>query len=79
MVHPSGPCPSGLRRVQRRGISAVSDSSPVTVWVFLGDGARWPSGVFQTRERAESWIKVGELTGMLTEYPLDADVSTTGR
>ncbi|MEU4833847.1 hypothetical protein [Streptosporangium sp. NPDC023615] len=23
------------------------------------------------RERAESWIKTGELTGMPTEYPLD--------
>ncbi|MER5628669.1 hypothetical protein ABT061_47415 [Streptosporangium sp. NPDC002544] len=52
----------------------MSDSSPVTVWVFLGEGAQWPSGVFRTRERAESWIKTGKLTGMLTEYPLDTGV-----
>ncbi|MFC4060960.1 hypothetical protein ACFOWE_21880 [Planomonospora corallina] len=52
----------------------MSDSGPVTVWVFLGEGAQWPSGVFRTRERAESWIRTGELTGMLTEYPLDTGV-----
>ncbi|WP_444980696.1 DUF7710 domain-containing protein [Planobispora rosea] len=39
------------------------------MWGFLGEGARWPSGVCRTRERAEPWIKAGKLAGMLTESP----------
>ncbi|MFC5821918.1 DUF7710 domain-containing protein [Nonomuraea harbinensis] len=52
----------------------MSDSGPTTVWVFLGEDAQWPSGVFRTRDRAESWIKAAKMTGMLTEYPLDTGV-----
>lgn len=40
------------------------------VWVFNGGGA-YPSGVFTTRELAESWIALHKLTGVLTKYPLD--------
>ena len=41
------------------------------VWVFNGDGANLPAGVFSTRERAESWIGQHRLTGCLTRYPVD--------
>lgn len=42
-----------------------------TVFVFSGEGGRFPSGVFSTRESAESWIAQWSLTGLLTEYVLD--------
>lgn len=45
-----------------------------SVWIFLGDGARWPSGVFSSRETAVRWIAEHHLTGMITEYPVDVGV-----
>jgi hypothetical protein len=42
-----------------------------TILVFVGDGARLPSGVFSNRSRAEEWIKKNSLSGLLTEYPVD--------
>jgi hypothetical protein len=45
-----------------------------SVWAFLGDESRWPSGVFRSRELAEGWIGENGLMGMLTEYPLDTGV-----
>jgi len=42
-----------------------------TVWVFVGSGARLPSGVFSSRDLAEEWIRTNRLAGLLTEYPLD--------
>jgi hypothetical protein len=41
------------------------------IWIFVGDGGRFPSGAFSTRERAEAWIQQHRLTGMLTAYPID--------
>lgn len=40
------------------------------VWVFNGGGI-FPAAVFTTRERAESWIALHALSGVLTKYPLD--------
>lgn len=45
-----------------------------SVWVFLGEEGRWPSGVFNARGLAEQWIGENGLTGMLTDYPLDVGV-----
>lgn len=45
-----------------------------SVWVFLGEDGRWPSAVFSARNLAERWIGDNGLTGLLTEYPLDAGV-----
>ena len=42
-----------------------------SVWVFNGAQARFPSGVFSTREAAEAWIRMHGLTGTLTQYPVD--------
>jgi hypothetical protein len=44
---------------------------PTTMWVFTGAGSSLPSGVFSTRERAESWIREHKLTGLLTMYRVD--------
>jgi len=44
------------------------------VWVFMGVGARFPSGVFSARDNAEHWIAENKLTGMLTAYPVDNGV-----
>jgi hypothetical protein len=48
------------------------DTPERSVWVFLGEHAHWPSGIFTSREAAVQWIAGHRLTGMITEYPLDA-------
>jgi hypothetical protein len=45
-----------------------------SVWVFNGDNARFPSGVFASRASAEAWISLHRLTGLLTKYPLGVGV-----
>ena len=42
-----------------------------SVWVFNAARSRFPGGVFSTLERAEQWIALHRLTGVLTAYPLD--------
>ena len=44
------------------------------VWVFNGQGARFPSAIFSNREAAEKWIAQYHLSGVLTEYPVDISV-----
>ena len=44
------------------------------MWIFLGDRARWPGGVFSSRDTAVRWIAEHHLTGMITEYPVDVGV-----
>ena len=44
-----------------------------SVWVFNG-GSNFPSAVFTTRDRAETWIASEKLSGVLTKYPLDIPV-----
>jgi len=39
------------------------------VWIFNGEGSRFPGGAFL--DKAEAWIRVNKLTGMLTLYPLN--------
>jgi hypothetical protein len=45
-----------------------------SVWIFLGDRAHWPSGVFSSRESAVRWVAEHRLTGMITEFPVDVGV-----
>ncbi|SIO55585.1 hypothetical protein SAMN04488055_5790 [Chitinophaga niabensis] len=47
---------------------------PEYVWVFNGDNSRFSSGVFQSMEKAEEWIAINRLSGILTKYPLDTGV-----
>lgn len=42
------------------------------VWLFHGAGGRFASGVFTTQERAEVWIALHGLSGVLTRYAVDA-------
>ena len=44
------------------------------VWVFTGEKAEFPSGVFSKRSLAEAWIKRNALSGTLTKYPVDIAV-----
>ncbi len=50
----------------------MSETAEQFVWVFTGPRAQFPSGVFSSRENAESWIAVNRLSGLLTGYPLDS-------
>lgn len=43
-------------------------------WVFLGEGARIPSGIFSDEEKAKEWIASNRLTGLLSEFPVDMGV-----
>lgn len=44
------------------------------IWVFNGEGNRFPGGLFSTREGAEAWIAQHRLSGVLTLYPVDIGV-----
>ena len=41
------------------------------VWVFNGIQSSFLSGVFSSKEIAETWIGKHSLTGTLTEYPVN--------
>ena len=41
------------------------------IWLFQGEGGRFASGAFTTREKAEAWIAERRLSGALTAYPVD--------
>lgn len=49
------------------------------VYVFNEIGASYPSGVFSSEEKAESWIKENELDGTLTVYDIDEGMSHEDR
>jgi hypothetical protein len=42
-----------------------------SVWIFVGSGGCFPSGVFTDRHLVENWIKTHSLTRVLTLYPTD--------
>ncbi len=44
------------------------------IWVFNGARSSFPSGVFELREDAQSWIAENKLTGTLTKYPVGQGV-----
>ncbi len=41
-----------------------------SVWVFVGERAGFPAGVFADLEEAEAWIRTHALSGVLTLYPV---------
>lgn len=41
------------------------------IYVFVGEGGSFPSGVFTTTEDAEQWIRKYSLSGVLSQYPVD--------
>ena len=52
----------------------MTPSEEPGVWVFNGDGGRFPSGVFTAFDKATLWVATHSLSGTLTWYPLDAGV-----
>lgn len=48
--------------------------SSETIWIFSGVKANFPSGVFRSKEEAESWIQRYRLSGTLTEYPVGVGI-----
>lgn len=46
-------------------------TKPAFVWVFNGEGAKFPAGVFSTVDEARRFIDQYSLSGVLTRYPLD--------
>lgn len=43
----------------------------ITIWLFHGENGKFSSGVFTSIGNAEKWISTNNLSGVLTEYPLD--------
>lgn len=41
------------------------------VYVFMGEAANYPAGIFESKEKAEEVIKRYSLTGILSLYPID--------
>ena len=44
------------------------------VYVFMGEGSSFPSGVFSNIERAAQWIRKYSLSGIVSMYPMDTGV-----
>ena len=43
-------------------------------WLFHGIGGSFASGVFETKDLAEEWIKENSLYGTLTKYPVNKGI-----
>lgn len=52
----------------------AKDIFNTNVWVFVGERNSLPSGVFSSKDSAESWISDHYLTGVLTSYPVDIGI-----
>lgn len=44
------------------------------VWIFVGEKAPFPSGVFEELDDADSWIRKHRMSGVLTRYPVGTGV-----
>jgi hypothetical protein len=44
------------------------------VWIFHGEGGRFSSGVFDSLKKAEEWIGRGNLSGILSQYPVNKGI-----
>ncbi|WP_254411193.1 DUF7710 domain-containing protein [Dyadobacter diqingensis] len=44
------------------------------IWIFHGEGGRFSSGAFSSRLKAEEWIEINKLSGVLTSYPMDTGI-----
>jgi len=41
------------------------------IWIFVGEGGRFPSSAFTEIDEAESWIAQHKLSGMLSAMPVN--------
>ena len=44
------------------------------VWVFMGDSAPHPCAIFSSKKDADKWITKNNVSGVLTQYPLNKSV-----
>ncbi len=44
------------------------------MYVFIGEGSNFPSGIFTTLLNAKEWIEKHSLNGILNKYPVDMGV-----
>ena len=44
------------------------------IWIFVGEGGRFPSSAFTDFESAEAWILQNSLSGLLSAMPLNQGV-----
>lgn len=44
------------------------------IWVFNGEGANFPAGIFTSLTEAKTWIEKHQLSGVLTRYPVNTGV-----
>lgn len=42
-----------------------------SIWIFMGEGARFPSSAFVELKDADAWISEHQLTGMLSAFPIN--------
>jgi len=48
------------------------------IWIFIGNGAVFPSGAFTDRKVAEQWIRNNRLSGMLSAMPVNQSLFEWG-
>ena len=41
------------------------------IWIFVGEGGRFPGGAFTDLAKAEAWVSEHKLTGMISVMPID--------
>ncbi|WP_222937635.1 DUF7710 domain-containing protein [Spartinivicinus ruber] len=41
------------------------------IWIFIGEGGRFPSSAFTEIKKAEEWMSKHQLTGMLSAMPIN--------
>lgn len=56
------------------GSTSTKGTDVESVWLFLGDGARFPAAVFADEDDARRWIRSQRVSGILTEYPIGISV-----
>ncbi len=44
------------------------------IYIFNGNGSSLPNAVFSSLKKAETWIKLHKLSGILAKYPINISV-----
>jgi hypothetical protein len=42
-----------------------------SIWIFIGEGGRFPGAAFNELADAEAWVLSHKLTGMISAMPID--------
>ncbi len=49
----------------------TDEPTQAAVWVFNGNGANFPAGVFSDLDKLDAWVRKHGLSGMATLYHVD--------